>query len=104
MKKKLTLIILALVFVLCLFSGCDRASAPDDPAPDPSPEVTESLPTPEGGETPSPRPEVTPTPTPDPQPEITPPAEQPVDPASSTDVIYESETRPPDPASDTDLD
>ena len=68
MKKKLTLIVLALVFVLCLFSGCDGASAPDDPAPDPSPEVTESLPTPEGGENPSPRPEVTPTPTP----EITP--------------------------------
>ena len=103
MKKKLIALTLALIFALCLFAGCDRASAPDAPPADPSPDITESLPSPDG-ETPSPQPEATPTPIPDPQPEITPPAEEPIDPASSTDVIYESETRPPDPASDTDLD
>lgn len=105
MNKKITCCILALVLVLCLFCGCDKAPAGSQSgespgsAQDAAPEAT---PLPSARPTDSPQPEMTPTP--EPQPEITPPADEPADPASGTDVIYESETLPPDPASDTDLD
>ncbi len=100
MNKKTVCYILVLALLLCLFAGCDKPEPAGQTAP-PASSPTRPEPSPED-EAES-RSEPSPSPSPDPVPEITPPAEEPFDPASGTDVVYESETRPPDPASDTDL-
>lgn len=99
MSKKIIFFILLslLLFSLC---GCGPQSGSGDSTPA-SQQTEQPVSTPEA--TPEDSPEPEPTATPTPQPEITPPAEEPFDPASGTDVIYESEVKPPDPVSDTDL-
>lgn len=111
MNKKLIVCILSLALALCLFAGCEKSSAADNSAPAASPGISDPVQNPDSDSplppqvelSPEPEPESTATPDPDPEPEITPPADEPTDPSSGTDVIYESETLPPYPASDTDL-
>ena len=100
MSKKICCLTAAFLICLCLFCSGENPSAPEDGTPAVSPPATDSLPSDNVNE----QPQATATSAPDPQPAITPPADQPADPTSGTDIIYESETRPPDPASDTDLD
>lgn len=96
MNKK---IILCLILCIALFicTGCDNDKDHSNDLPQTGSPVSDASPLPEQTS----QPDISPSPAP--QPEITPPADSPADPASGTDVIYESETRPPDPASDTDI-
>lgn len=102
MNKTVLCCLVCVLLLGCLLCGCGpKAATAGDEAPGAAPTQTETP-------LPGPDPEAEPEPEisipPQPEPEITPPAQTPFDPASGTDVIYESETRPPDPASDTDLD